>query len=390
MHSLLKYKSLMSKNNEIILRIRKALQKKRMTQRDLAAALGKKEAEISRWMSGRMGISEQNLQRIEDVLETALTKESLAREKSTYMRMGVIGTGSIAKRFVEEAVHVTNVYVAAAYNPDADETHRFCDEFGIVHEATSAEDLFKRVDAVYIASPFYTHYEYALNAFNAGRHVLCETPLTENLQQAKELYTIAEKNGLVFMPALKTAYAPSFANVIQEALSGVIGEVVDISATVTTLLPQTKTVGFNNERLMDNAYYVLLVILKILGENIQKVSAFTRTDDAKVLYLNTHLQYEEAVGHVKAGTGVKSESSLVISGTKGYIYVPAPWWKPDYFEIRYENPYDNKKLYFPFESSGLRYEIQCFVDNISLKSTERPISKQEMLKIIQIVDKYLR
>ena len=380
----------MSNNNEIILRIRKALLKKRMTQRDLAAALGKNEAEISRWMSGRMGISEPNLQRIEDVLETALTKESLAREKSTYMRMGVIGTGSIAKRFVEEAVHVTNIYVAAAYNPDADETHRFCDEFGIVHEATSAEDLFKRVDAVYIASPFYTHYEYALNALNAGRHVLCETPLTENLQQAKELYTIAEKNSLVFMPALKTAYAPSFGNVIQEALSGVIGEVVDISAIVTTLLPQTKTVGFNNERLMDNAYYALLVILKILGENIQKVSAFTRTDDAKVLYLNTHLQYEEAVGYIKAGTGVKSESSLVISGTKGYIYVPAPWWKPDYFEIRYENPYDNKKLYFPFESSGLRYEIQCFVDNISLKSTERPISKQEMLKIIQIVDKYLR
>ena len=73
----------MSNNNEIILRIRKALLKKRMTQRDLSAALGKNEAEISRWMSGRMGISEPNLQRIEDVLETALTKESLAREKST-------------------------------------------------------------------------------------------------------------------------------------------------------------------------------------------------------------------------------------------------------------------------------------------------------------------
>ena len=75
---------------------------------------------------------------------------------------------------------------------------------------------------------------------------------------------------------------------------------VDISATVTTLLPQTKTVGFNNERLMDNAYYALLVILKILGQDIQKVTASTRTDDAKVLYLNTHLQYKEAVGHVKA------------------------------------------------------------------------------------------
>lgn len=380
----------MSNNNEIILRIRTALRKKMMTQRDLAAALSKNEAEISRWMSGLMGISEPNLQSIEDVLEIALTKGSLAREKSTYMRIGVIGTGSIAKRFVEEAVHVTNVYVAAAYNPDEAETHRFCDEFGITYECKSAEELIERVDAVYIASPFYTHYEYAEKALNAGKHVLCETPLTENYLQAKDLFALADKNGLVFMPALKTAYAPSFANVIEEALSGVICEIVDVSATVTTLLPQTKTVGFNSERLMDNAYYALLVIMKLLGQDIQKVSAFTRKDDAKVLYLNATLQYEEAVAHVKAGTGVKSESSLVISGSKGYVYVPAPWWKPDYFEIRYENPYDNKKLYFPFESSGLRYEIQCFVDNISLKSTDRPISKHEMLRIIQIVDKYLR
>lgn len=113
----------MSNNNEIIIRIRTALVMKRMTQRDLAAALGKNEAEISRWMSGRMGISEPNLQRIEEVLGIALTKENLAREKCNYMRMGIIGTGSIAKRFVEEVAHVSNIFVSAAYNPDAVVTH---------------------------------------------------------------------------------------------------------------------------------------------------------------------------------------------------------------------------------------------------------------------------
>lgn len=380
----------MSNNNEIIIRIRTALLKKRMKQRDLAAALGKKEAEISRWLSGRMGISEPNLQKIEDILETALTKESLAREKQSYLRLGVIGTGSIAKRFVEEAVYVTNVYVASAYNPDPEETHRFCDEYGIAHEASNVEELLKKVDAVYIASPYYTHYEYILKALNAGRHVLCETPLTENYQQAKELIYSASKSGLILMPALKTAYAPSFSKIIEESLSGQIGEVVDVSATVTTLLPQEKTVGYNNERLRDNVYYAMLIILKLLGMDIRKVSAFTRNDGAKKLFLNASLIYENAIGQVVVGTGVKSESSLVIAGTKGYIYVPAPWWKPDYFEIRYENPYENKKLYFPFESSGLRYEIQSFLDNIGLKNTERPISNHEILKIIQLVDKYLQ
>ena len=377
-------------NNDIVIRIRTGLRHKRMTQRDLAAALDKKEAEISRWMSGRMGISEMNLQRIEGILEVPLTAESIARQLSNYLRIGVIGTGSIAKRFAQEMAYVDKVYLAASYNPDEDELKSFCDEFGIANESHSLEDMFRAVDAIYIASPYYTHYEYALAALEADRHVLCETPLTENLQQAKELYSIAEKNGLVFMPALKTAYAPSFVNVINEALSGAIGEIVDVSATVTTLLPQSVTVGFNNERLQDNTYYGLLAIFKLLGTEYKKVSTFTRTDDAKDLYIDATLEYEDAVAHVRAGTGVKSESSLVISGSKGYIYVPAPWWKPDYFEIRYENPYDNKKLYFPFESSGLRYEIKAFLDSIGMKDIKPAITKQEILRIIQLVNKYLR
>lgn len=377
-------------NSDVIIRIREALKRKGMTQRDLAAALDKKEAEISRWMSGRMGISEVNLQRLEDVLETPLTNASIARMTSRYLRLGIIGTGSISNRFAEDVAYVSNIYLAAAYNPDQDEAKMFCDKFGIIDACDNVDDLLNKVDAVYVASPYYTHYDYVLKAMTAGKHVLCETPLTSTLKEAQELYTIAQKGGLVLMPALKTAYSPSFLNVIDEAKSGVIGEIVDVSATVTTLLPQSVTVGYNNERLMDNAYYALLVILKLLGTDIKKSFVFKQIDDAKVMYLNATLEYEEAVAHVKAGTGVKSESSLVISGTKGYIYVPAPWWKPDYFEIRYENPYDNKKLYFPFESSGLKYETQCFTDNVGLINTNQCITPAEMLKIIQLVDKYLR
>ena len=377
-------------NNDIVIRIRKGLRNKRMNQRDLAAALMKKEAEVSRWMSGRMGISERNLQKIEDILEVPLTAESIARYQSNYLRIGVIGTGSIARRFAQEMAYVEKVFLAAAYNPDIDKLKKFCDEFGIASESQTLDDMFREVDAIYIASPCYSHYEYALKALEADKHVLCETPLTLAHKEALELYSIAEKRGLILMPALKTAYSQSFVNVITEGLSGVIGEIVDISATVTTLLPQSVTVGFNNERLQDNTYYGLLAVFKLLGTDYKKVSTFARTDDAKDLYIDATLEYEDAVAHVRAGTGVKSESSLVISGSKGYIYVPAPWWKPDYFEIRYENPYDNKKLYFPFESSGLRYEIKAFLDSIGMKCVKPAITKQETLRIIQLVNKYLR
>jgi hypothetical protein len=56
--------------------------------------------------------------------------------------------------------------------------------------------------------------------------------------------------------------------------------------------------------------------------------------------------------------GVKTEGNLVISGTKGYAYVPAPWWKTDYFELRYEDQNHNKKYFYKWDGEGLRYEIQ--------------------------------
>lgn len=62
----------------------------------------------------------------------------------------------------------------------------------------------------YIASPHYTHYEYAKSALNAGKSVLCETPFVFSKKQAEELYSMQEKKGLLLQIALKTAYCPAF------------------------------------------------------------------------------------------------------------------------------------------------------------------------------------
>ena len=70
------------------------------------------------------------------------------------------------------------------------------------------------------------------------------------------------------------------------------------------------------------------------------------------------LRYPTAVCSFKLGLGVKTEGNLVISGTKGYAYVPAPWWKTDYFELRYEDQNQNKKYFYKWDGEGLRYEIQ--------------------------------
>ena len=74
--------------------------------------------------------------------------------------------------------------------------------------------------------------------------------------------------------------------------------------------------------------------------------------------------YPTAVASVKVGNGVKSEGELIVSGTHGYVYVPAPWWKTDYFEIRFENPADNKRCFYQLDGEGIRYELVAFAKAI--------------------------
>ena len=76
--------------------------------------------------------------------------------------------------------------------------------------------------------------------------------------------------------------------------------------------------------------------------------------------------YDNAVASITVGMGVKSEGELIVSGTKGYIYVPAPWWKTDYFELRYENAADNRRYFYQLDGEGIRYELVAFaraIDN---------------------------
>ena len=110
--------------------------------------------------------------------------------------------------------------------------------------------------------------------------------------------------------------------------------------------------------------YPLLPILKLMGIHYEDLALYSRMQDGVDMYTKGVVRYPNAVCTFKVGLGVKTEGNLVISGTKGYAYVPAPWWKTDYFELRYENPADNKKFFYKWDGAGLRYEIQEFISCI--------------------------
>lgn len=318
---------------------------------------------------------------------------TMLRESQISVRIGVIGTGSIARRFVPEASFVSGNEISAAYNPDTEACRDFCRTFGIGTAASSLEELLANCDAVYVASPHYTHFEYAKAALEAGKDVFCETPFVLHLAEAKELYAIAEAKRRTLMVAHKTAYCPAFRHLVTMLKSGVIGKIVDINASVTTLTDE-RSVKLDHNRfggsMNENACFPLLPILKLLGQDVRNINFYSIMKNDVDMYTKAVFSYDNATASFQVGLGAKTEGNMVISGTKGYIYVPAPWWKTDYFEQRFEDQNLNRKCFFPFMGEGLRYEIREFISHIlNPDQSLYLLTKEEILKMTQIQEDYI-
>ena len=101
------------------------------------------------------------------------------------------------------------------------------------------------------------------------------------------------------------------------------------------------------------------------------------------------IKYSDAVSSFKVGLDVKTEGDLVISGTKGYAYVQSPWWKTDYFELRYEDQNENKKFFYKWDGYGLRYEIQEFMSCIVNKRfSSARLRRRESICMAEIMQQF--
>ena len=318
---------------------------------------------------------------------------TMLREEQISVRIGIIGTGSIAGRFVPEAKFVSGNTVSAAYNPDHAECEAFCSANGIPLAARTFEELLDGCDAVYVASPHYTHYEYVKAALEARKDVLCETPFVLRLTQAEELYSIAEARHKTLLIAHKTAYCPAFRHLVTMLKSGVIGKIVDINASVTTLTDEKSSKLDHNQyggSMNENACFPLLPIIKLLGREVRNIKFYSIMKNEVDMYTKAVFRYDNATASFQVGLGAKTEGNMVISGTKGYIYVPAPWWKTDYFEQRFEDQNLNRKCFFPFMGEGLRYEIREFISRIlNPNQSMYLLTKDEILKMTGIQEDYI-
>lgn len=319
---------------------------------------------------------------------------TMLREKNRHLqKIGIIGSGRIAERFIPESKLVSGISVQGIYNPNRESAERFAKKWEIDTYA-GIEEFYADVDSVYIASPHQTHYGYIKESLEHGKHVLCEKPMVLKKRQAEELFSYAKERGLVLFEGIKTAYCPGFEKLMGMACSGMIGNIRYIDACFTKLENE------NMRELTDRVYggsftelgsYCLLPIIKLFGTNYDDLRFDTICDENGLdIFTKASLTFPKGIATATCGLGVKSEGRLLIAGTKGYIVAEAPWWKTTYFEIHYEDSTRVDKYSERFLGDGLRYEIRDFLNLISGNDkSDFKLTRGMSIAIVGIMEQFL-
>ena len=327
------------------------------------------------------------LDRTEGVSSTDL------RSREHSLRLGLVGESPILNKFERESHYVNGMTISGVCTENArllsDSLKACC------MTMSQYEELLDKSDAVYIISNPRCHYVHIRQALEKGCHVLCESPIAIDTQELAELRQLAKEHNCLIFDSLKTAYAMAYSRLILLAKSGAIGKIMSVDATCTSMSNLEMSDKHDMKYLWNSigawGPTALLPIFQLLGTDYNSKTITTHflegTPDfdtfTKIAFI-----YPHAVASLKVGQGVKSEGELIISGTKGYIYVPAPWWKTDYFEVRYENPSNNRRYFYQLDGEGIRYMLVAFNRAIQTGHTVTYVDEQISAAFVQVVSDF--
>ena len=314
------------------------------------------------------------------------------RSEERKLSVGLIGDASWLDKYRRQARFVNGMEIEGIATPDTTILTPELAELPVV--TSDVSELLQKVDAIVIASDPSLHEKQIRQALEAGKHVLCESPFALTPEAGDSLVAYAQEHGLVLQDAIKTAYSTAFHRLVLLVKGGKIGKVVSVDATCTSLR-YSKTddsiTGANWGGMGEWGPIALLPIFQILGTDYTSSQIITRGEKGFVHegeFTKIDFVYPSAVASMKVATGVKSEGELVVSGTDAYVYVPAPWWKTDYFEIRYENPADNKRYFYQLDGEGFRFELITFAQAIANGASNSYISRDISRTLCKVMGDY--
>lgn len=321
-----------------------------------------------------------------------ISSTELREENFDTIKLGMVGLSRDTQRFIDESAFVANIEITRIYSDDYKEVKKFTKKSTVKYGHDNYDEfLDTSIKAVYIDSSINEHYFQIKKALKAGKHVLCENPLVVKKDELKELLSLAKKEKKVLLTALKTAFLPAFNKLLKELKNNPIGDIKEVCATRTSLYREKK---YPESFLAQGATnllssYPALLVNKVLGK-AKSISFFDQKENGYDINNNIITRHKnETIGISTVATGVKSEGSATISGTNGYIYIPAPWWLTKEFHVRFEDTSKNYTFKYEFEGCGLRYMIAEFGSLIQRgKEKSKMLTPLDMVRINNVLLNY--
>ncbi len=293
---------------------------------------------------------------------------------------GIIGTGNIAKTFVDEFNYINDGRVLAVASRTQEKASKFAEEYDIKKAYGGYEALVKDedIDIIYIATPHNFHYENTILCLENNKSVLCEKPIAVNLEQTRKMVNMAEEKELFLMEAMWTYFLPAINKAKEWITQGKIGDI----HLLTAQFGFRTEIDFNNRlfdlklaggALLDVGIYPIALSNLFLKEDPIDIKAAgyinpkTKVDEHDSIIL----KYKNgAIAQLTCSIQAEFEDDLFIYGTDGTIHIP-DFWKASKVTL---NNKDGKEIFEDKRNSlGYNYEIEEVNKSILSDNTESKI-----------------
>jgi predicted dehydrogenase len=301
---------------------------------------------------------------------------------STRIRWAVVGTGGISRRTVGDLRLCESAEVVAVASRDQQRAAAFASELGLPRAFGSYSAMCESadVDAVYIGTPHSTHFAYAREALLAGKHVLCEKPLTMTADEARELGRIAAENGAFLMEAMWTKFSPAVQRAVEIVQSGAIGEVRFLQAGLGYPVPADGPPRFwdaalGGGALYDLGVYAIALAHTFLGSPAAVTATGSMRDDGVDLHEACVLGYAGAQAQFVTSITFWVPPQGWIGGTKGSIAFGEPLFSPATLTVATGTPPSPpvvEELTFPREGAGYLPMFRAVNECIRAGEIEHP------------------
>ena len=310
------------------------------------------------------------------------------------IRWGVLGTGYIARKFMEAAQAADGAEVVAIGSRASGTADAFADEFGIARRHSSYEAVAAdpEIDAVYVSTPHPSHVHNTVLCLEAGKAVLCEKPFTVNAQEAERSVRTARAQHKFLMEAMWTRFLPALVQVRRWLAEGAIGEVRMVQASFGfrgEADPDSRLLSpeFAGGALLDVGIYPLSLTSMILGQP-ERIASMAHKGESGVDEQSAMLLGYPGGAMAVLASAVRTLTNhdAYILGTEGKIRIHAPFWTSQTVSLQLgeEEP---QEIATPLRCNGFEYQIEevgrCLREGL-LESPVMPLD--ESLAIMRTMD----